>query len=129
MPDPRIVEAELAYKIVGAFYRVYNALGPGLLESLYSRALEIVFKEMGLQVDREYPVPIFFEGQQIGFHRIDMLIDKRIIIENKSTEALPSSARSQLRSYLGVTKLELGLLLHFGPKATYYRVLAPQRAG
>jgi GxxExxY protein len=59
-----IIEKELSYIIVGAFFRVYNALGFGFLESIYARALEIVLKSLGLRVDREYPIAVYFEGQQ-----------------------------------------------------------------
>ena len=121
-----IVEKELSYVIVGAFLRVYNALGFGFLESIYARALEIVLKSLGLRVEREYPIAVCFEGQQIGFHRVDMLVERRIIVEIKSTERLAEAAKRQLRSYVTAANLELGLLLHFGPKPNSYRILGRQ---
>ena len=124
--SPSVIEPELSYAIVAGFYRVYRALGWGLSEVHYKRALEIVLKQGGLEVDREYPVPVRFEGQQIGFQRLDLLVGKRVIIEVKSTEVMPSFAASQLRTYLAVSKLKLGVLLHFGPSARYHRVLGPK---
>jgi GxxExxY protein len=118
-----ILEKELSYVIVSAFYEVYKALGYGFLESLYSRAMEIALKRRGLTVVREYPVAVRFRNEQIGFHRLDMLVERRVIIENKSTELLAEAPKRQLRSYLTAAGLELGLLLHFGPKANYYRIL------
>jgi GxxExxY protein len=122
-----IIEKELSYIIVGAFFRVYNALGFGFLESIYARALEIVLKSLGLRVEREYPIAVHFEAQQIGFHRVDMLVERRIIVEIKSTERLAEGAKRQLRSYVTAANLELGLLLHFGPKPNSYRILGRQR--
>ena len=86
-------------------------------------------QERGLRVDREYPSIVSFRGQQIGFHRIDMLVEGRVIIELKSTERLTESARRQLRSYLAALGLDLGLLLHFGPVPRFHRELGGRRHG
>ena len=127
LSTPSVIAPDLSYAIVAAFYRVYNALGPGLAETLYKRALEIVLREYGLLVDREYPVPVFFEGQQIGFHRLDLLVQKKIIVEVKSTEVVVPAFKRQLRNYLGISRLKLGILLHFGSKAQFYRIVGPKR--
>jgi GxxExxY protein len=97
------------------------------LETIYARALEIVLKSLGLRVEREYPIAVHFQGQQIGFHRVDMLVEGRIIVEIKSTERLAEGAKRQLRNYLTAANLELGILLHFGPKPNSYRILGRQR--
>lgn len=126
---PVIVEKELSRVIVGCFFDVYNELGYGFVESLYTRALDIALREKGLQVEREYPATVTFRGQQIGFHRLDMLVERRIVVELKSTERLPESAKRQLRSYVTAVELELGILLHFGPLPRFYRVLGCWRRG
>ena len=122
-PRPQIIERELSYQIQGAFYDTFNEMGRGLSEVLYSRALEIVLQERGLAIEREYPVVVMFRGRQIGFHRLDMLVERRVILEIKAGEKLPAIALPQLRNYLGITKLELGILLHFGVKPVFYREL------
>jgi GxxExxY protein len=129
---PEIVEKELSYQIVAAFFYVYNALGFGFLEQIYARALEIVLRRAGLNVQREVPIPVMFDGEQIGFHRLDMLIDGRIAIEIKATEQLPNSAHEQLRNYLAALRyngqpIRLGILLHFGQKPKFHRHLAVSR--
>lgn len=121
------VEQELSYRVINAFYCVYKALGFGYLESIYSKALEIALKARGIRVDREVPLQIFFEGHLVGTHRIDMLVENRIIIEIKSTEQLSKAALRQLRSYLAAANLELGLVLHFGPEPKFCRILARKR--
>src|SRR5688572_8714391 len=122
-----IIEKDLSRVIVGCFFDVYNELGYGFVELLYARALEITMRDRGLRVDREYPTIVTFRGQQIGFHRVDMLVEGRVIVELKSTERLPESARRQLRSYVTALGLELGILLHFGPTPRFHRELGSRR--
>ena len=119
----KLLEEDLTREVIGAFFDVYNELGPGLLESIYSRSMEIALRVRDITVEREHPVTVYFRGEEVGTHRIDMLVERRIILELKSTERLPLTATEQLRSYLAVTRLELGLILHFGPKARFYRQL------
>jgi GxxExxY protein len=113
---------------VGCFFDVYNELGYGFVEPLYARALEITMRERGLWVDREYPLIVTFRGEQIGFCRIDMLVERRVVVELKSTERLAESARRQLRSYVTALRLDLGILLHFGPVPKFYRELGGRRS-
>jgi GxxExxY protein len=127
-----IVEKELSYLIVKAFFEVYNELGFGFLEQIYARALEIVLRRLGLNVERELPVPVVFEGEQIGFHRVDMVVERRVLIEIKACERLADTSHQQVRNYLSAFQrsghaVQLGILLHFGPKAKYYRHLPGRR--
>jgi GxxExxY protein len=124
---PAIVEKELSHTIVGCFFEVYNELGYGFVESLYARAFEITMRDRGLRVDREFPIRVTFRGEPIGFHRIDMLVERRVIVELKSTERLAETARRQLRSYVTALGLELGILLHFGPAPRFHRELGGRR--
>lgn len=126
-----IVEKELSHMIVGCFFDVYNELGYGLMELLYARALEITMRQRGLRVDREYPITVTFRGQQIGFQRVDMVVERRVIVEIKSTERLAESSRRQLRNYVKALGVDLGILLHFGPAPRFYRELrrSPQSTG
>jgi GxxExxY protein len=127
-PSRRIIEKELSHAIVHEFFSVYNDLGYGFVEPIYSRALEIALRQLGLVVEREYPIAVTFRAQQVGFHRVDMLVERRVIVEIKSTERLPESARRQLRSYVTALKQDLGLLLHFGPAPKFYRILGGWRS-
>ncbi|HEU4993746.1 MAG TPA: GxxExxY protein [Gemmatimonadaceae bacterium] len=115
--------------IIGAFYGTYNELGFGFLEPIYGRGLEILLRDMGLDVRREYPIQIHFRGQVIGHHRCDMLVEGKVIVEIKGTEILPESSKRQLRNYLAALRLGLGMLLHFGPRANYHSVLGPRTVG
>jgi GxxExxY protein len=115
--DNKMAHEELTHAIIGAFYYVYNRLGYGFLESVYAAALEHVLVRNGHHVAREVRVPVWFEGVIIAYHRVDMIVDHKVIVEIKATEFLHETAARQLLNYLRATKLEVGLLLHFGKKA------------
>ena len=127
-PSRQLVLGDLCYVIVVCFFWVYNRLGYGYLESVYSKALEVALRLRGLKVDREVPVKIVFEGVEVGLHRMDMIVEDKVIIEIKSTEKLSDVPKRQLRNYLAATNKELGILLHFGPQANYYRILRKKKA-
>jgi GxxExxY protein len=123
-----LVEQELSYTIIGCFFWVYNTLGFGFLESVYAKALEVALRLKGLKVEREVPVTILFEGVEVGNHRMDMIVEGKVIVELKSTEKVTDIPKRQLRNYLSAMNLELGLFLHFGPEAKYYRILRKKKA-
>ena len=120
----RIVEKELSYAIVSGMYVVHGELGFGFVEPIYARSLQKVLTRHGLHVEREVSLPVMFQGEQVGYHRVDMLINDRIVVEIKSTERVADAAFRQLRSYVAAMKVDLGILLHFGPSAKFYRVLS-----
>ena len=121
-----LIHSDLSYQIIGVFFEVYNKLGYGFLESIYAKAIELRLKRRGLCVEREVPMTVTLDGDDLGVFRCDMVVDRRIIIEIKATEKLSEIPRRQLRNYLRAFDMELGLLLHFGPKANHYRVIGPR---
>ena len=114
-------EEALTESVIGAFFEVYNQLGFGFLESVYSKALEVELLERGHRVDREVPVPVHYKGRVLGGFQIDTLVDDKVIVEIKSSQVLSPTAKRQLYNYLKATQIEIGLLLHFGPEAKFYR--------
>jgi GxxExxY protein len=113
---------ELTGSIIGSFYEVYNYFGWGLLESLYAAALERELRAKGHLVAREYAVEVLYKGEPIGFQRLDMVVDATVVVEIKSTPAVHPMFKRQLISYLRATRLDTGLLLHFGPAPKAYRL-------
>lgn len=107
-------ENNISYDIRGAIYKVYNEFGPGLLESVYVAALQLVLEKMGRKVRREVPIPVYIEDEklEVGF-RLDLLIDDKVIIEVKSVEELAKVHHKQVITYLKITKLRLGILVNF----------------
>jgi GxxExxY protein len=84
--------------------------------------LELELRAYGHKVERELYVPVYYKGEMLGKQRLDMVVDGKLIVETKATLDLHESAKPQLFNYLRATKLEIGLLLHFGPIARAYRV-------
>ncbi|CAM4059022.1 GxxExxY protein [Gillisia hiemivivida] len=107
-------ENEISFKIRGAIFKVYNNLGPGLLESVYVAAIQFELRKEGLKVNREVPVPVYYEGEklEVGF-RLDLLIEDKVIIEVKSVENLAEVHHKQTITYLKLTKLKLAILVNF----------------
>lgn len=107
-------ENEISYKIRGAIFNVYNNLGPGLLESVYVAALQYELRKIGLSVNREVSVPVYYENEklEVGF-RLDLLIEEKVIIEVKSVEHLAEVHHKQTITYLKLTKLKLAILVNF----------------
>ena len=124
MPRPDLILADLTHSVIGAFYEVYNELGFGFLEPIYMRALELELRERGHRVSREVLVPVRYKTHHAGWQRLDMLVNEKLVIEAKSTCKLHEAAPRQLFNYLRGTHLEVGLLLHFGPKPRFQRLLS-----
>ncbi len=107
-------ENEISYIIRGAIFKVYNSLGPGLLESVYEATLKYEIMKDGLQVESQVAVPVYYDGVKLdlGF-RIDLLINDKVIIEIKSVEILAPVHHKQLLTYLKLTDRKLGILVNF----------------
>lgn len=112
---------DLTGSVIGGFYEVYNEEGYGFAEHVYSLAMELELSERGHHVAREHDVPVFYKSHYLCKQRVDMLIDRTLIIEIKACEVLPKTAIRQLNNYLHATRLDVGLLLHFGPEPKVYR--------
>lgn len=127
MSQSELKHEGLSGSIIGAFFDVYNALGYGFLEHLYVTALERELRMRGHEVVRELSVRVMYKGDELGVQRLDMVVDRLVVVEVKSTSALDKIAPRQLYNYLRATNLEVGLLLHFGPQPKFYRVLCENR--
>src|SRR3954471_21428128 len=104
---------ELNERIIGAAIRVHTELGPGFLESLYEEALAIELRALGIEFERQKPVPIFYRGHAIGEHRVDLLVDMSLVVELKAMVALEKVHFAVLRSYLKALGLSHALLFNF----------------
>ena len=127
MAKDELIEARLTESIIGAFYEVYNHLGFGFLESIYVRALVIELEDRGHRVEREVVVDIYYKGRFVGRHRLDLVVDGKAILELKSRELFPAFGPKQCLSYLKATRMEVGLVLHFGPSPKFKRVVCQAR--
>lgn len=109
-----MTENDISYKIRGAIFKVYNSLGPGLLESAYEAVLMHELAKEGLEVKAQVPLPLIYDDikMDIGY-RIDLLVENKLIIEIKSVEKLAEVHHKQVLTYLKLSGLKLGLLVNF----------------
>jgi GxxExxY protein len=121
--DGLLLEQELTRQIIGGFYTTYDGLGYGFLEPVYRNSLAHVLTRAGLSVESEAIVDVWFDGIRVGHYRADLLVEGRVVVEIKAIERLILANRKQLMNYLRASKLEVGLLLNFGPKAQFERVV------
>ena len=105
--------SEITQEIIAAAIRVHRELGPGFLEAVYEEALAVEFALSGVQFIRQHAVPLFYRDHQIGEHRLDFLVDRKIIVELKAVSQLEDIHFAIGRSYLKAANLEDGLLLNF----------------
>jgi GxxExxY protein len=105
--------AAVTAHIIAAAIAVHRQLGPGFLESVYEKALAVEFAQSGIQYTRQHCIPIFYRDHHIGEHRLDFLVEGKIIVELKAISALENIHFAIGRSYLKAAGLEDGLLLNF----------------
>ena len=104
---------ELSGRILAAAVDVHKALGPGFLESIYQKAVEVALLHRGIPFERQKEVHIVFEEVDVGLQRLDLIVAEEIVLELKAVKALEDIHFAQLRSYLKATGLRVGLLLNF----------------
>ena len=112
----------LTRQVIGCFFTAYNEIGFGYPESIYSAALEILFRDAGIDASREHSVDVIFRNVRVGSYRMDYLIEGRLIVELKAGHQLPAGSRAQLLTYMRNSRNDLGLLLFFGPSPEIERV-------
>jgi len=106
----------LTQQIIGAFYTVYNSLGYGFLEKVYENALAIELRALGLKVEQQARIAVYYAGEVVGEYYADLLINDTVILELKATRTIAPEHEAQLLNYLKATPFEVGLLLNFGPE-------------
>ncbi|MFO7897698.1 MAG: GxxExxY protein [Planctomycetota bacterium] len=113
---------KLIREVIGCCIRVHMALGPGFLEAINHRALEIELAESGIDFETENEIALTYRGHHLGTHRLDLLVHGRLVVELKTVEELTGQHYAQVRSYLKATGTSLGLLANFAE-----RTLDPRR--
>ncbi|HSI74372.1 MAG TPA: GxxExxY protein [Lunatimonas sp.] len=105
---------DLSYKIIGCVYKVHGALGPGLMESTYEVCLEYELLNAGLLVERQKVLPVHYYSKLLDAgYKIDLLVEKMIILELKAVDEIAPIHKAQLMTYLKLSGMRLGLLLNF----------------
>jgi GxxExxY protein len=113
--------SELTGRILGAFFQVHKELGYGFSEKVYENALAMLLIEMGLKVEQQVHLYVFYHGRVVGEYIADMVINDTVLLELKATQKIIEDHAAQLLNYLKATNIEVGLVLNFGPNAEFRR--------
>lgn len=124
-PVPR----SLTRQVIGAFYSVYNELRFGFLEGVYCNALAHELRDLDIPFEREPRIEVVCKGRAVGLYRPDFVVASRIVLEVKATQSIGPPDARQLLNCLRATNLELGFLLHFGPEASFHRIISSRPRG
>lgn len=109
-----IISDEYTHRLLDCAYTVHSLLGPGLLESVYEKALMYELTQKGFKVERQVPIKVLYKGMELGeVYRIDLLVDGKVIIEIKSVGELSPVHFKQLMTYLKLQNLRYGYLINF----------------
>ena len=113
--------SEVTGVVIGCAMEVHSTLGVGFQEVVYQRALAVQMLERGLSFAREYEMPIFYKGQQVGTRRVDFLVEEKVVVELKAVSGLDNVHLAQAINYLEAFGLEVGLLINFGATKLEFR--------
>ena len=104
---------DLIYRVIGCMITVHKELGPGFLESIYHRALELELAHRGVRFESEIEIELTYRGKPLGKHRLDLLVEDQLVVELKTVEELHKKHYAQVRSYLKAANRPVGLLANF----------------
>ena len=119
----KLLHKSITEKILKAYYNVYNSLGYGFLERVYQNAMYFELLELGLNVEAQKQIKVFYKNRLVGEYFADLIVEEKVIVELKSAQLLMSAHSSQLYNYLKSTEIEVGLLLNFGEEVEFERII------
>ena len=114
-------DQDLTETIIGCAMKVHGTLRTGYLESVYQKALTHELMKIGLYIECEKPIPVRYDGINVGDFFADMLVEKKVILELKAIQSIALSHEVQLVNYLTATGIEIGILLYFGAKRLEFK--------
>jgi GxxExxY protein len=119
----KVIHRDLSYRVMRAVFEVHNTLGPGFVDGIYEEALACELERRHIPFERQKQVTVHYKGHVVGTHRLDFVIEGKIVLELKAVSALTDVFKQQTLSYLKATGLRFGILINFGtPRVEYQRV-------
>ncbi len=118
-----LLHKNITDKIIRAFYNVYNELGFGFLEKVYERSMVIELRNMGLECESQKKIDVYYKNKNVGDYYADIIVENKVIVELKAAEGIIKEHEAQLLNYLKATNIEVGLLLNFGNKPKFQRLI------
>jgi GxxExxY protein len=119
----RLKSSDVTERAIGVFYDVYNELGFGFLEAVHARAMFLALAQAGLATAAEQPISVSFRGHSVGEYRADLVVEETVLVELKAVRDLTPAHDAQVLNYLRATSYEVGLLLNFGPRPSFRRLV------
>lgn len=114
---------ETTQKVIGIFFKVYNELGYGFIESVYHKSMIVALNSEAIKTCSPVKIPVWFRGHKVGDFEGDILVENAVLLELKAVRTLDSSHQAQILNYLRATDIEVGLLLNFGTKPEFKRLI------
>lgn len=119
----KLLHKDITDAIIKVYYDVYNELGYGFLEKVYQNSMYLELKHRGFELEAQKQIKVHYKGIEVGEYYADLLVNDLIILELKASEILAYENELQLLNYLRATDKEVGLLLNFGKKAEFKRLI------
>ena len=120
----KVIYRELSYRVMEGVFEIHKTLGPGFAESIYEEALAYELELRSIPFKRQETVTVVYKGRVVGTHRLDLVVDGRIILELKAVSSLTDVFKQQVLSYLKAADFRLGILINFGtPSVEYTRIV------
>jgi GxxExxY protein len=119
--------ADITGPLIEVYFQVYRDLGFGFLENVYCNAMEIEIRKKGFQVTKNEKIDVRYAGEVVGTYYADLVANQLVILELKACSGLIDQHEAQLLNYLRATRYEVGLLMNFGPKARFKRLIFENR--
>jgi GxxExxY protein len=113
-------------KIIGCAFRVHNKLGSGFSEKIYENAMVIELRREGLHVEQQVPIVVRYDGIVVGEYVADLVVERRVLVENKAVRNFDDGHVSQCINYLACTAMPICLLINYGRKVEVKRFRGPQ---
>lgn len=123
MVTRELLQKEVTDKVINVFYEVYNSLGYGFLEKVYQNSMFLELKNRGFEVEAQKQIKVYYKGFKVGEYYADLIVNRCVIIELKASDVLVYENELQLLNYLRATEVEVGLLLNFGKKPEFKRMI------
>jgi len=111
--NTNIIYRDLSYQVMGAIFEVHKELGPGFIESVYEKALLLELTSRGMKGDVEKIFDLTYKGKKVGTHRLDLIVEDKIVVELKTVERFAPHHTARLLSYLKASGHRLGILVNF----------------
>ncbi|OGW03771.1 MAG: hypothetical protein A2889_09110 [Nitrospinae bacterium RIFCSPLOWO2_01_FULL_39_10] len=111
--EDKYPNSKITDRVIKCAIEVHKILGPGFVENIYEKALISEMKQNGLRVEQQLLIPIVYKGKNVGEHRLDLLVEDEVIVENKAVKEFEDIHQAQILSYLKATNKKIGLLINF----------------